>query len=132
MQSELISNLPTLSFAVDPPDDSLAVSLDQITQDAAGFLLYGGPGSGKSHLLRLLLEETQGRIQQIIFDGEGEFYTLREVFPYLLVATGDGEIPVMSRPPPFCASASSRRGSPPSSTCLACLSKPAPLMWRRF
>ena len=41
-------------------------------------LIQGMSGSGKSWLLRRLLETTAGRIQQVIIDPEGEFVTLAE------------------------------------------------------
>jgi hypothetical protein len=54
-------------------------------------LLTANSGGGKSHAIRQLAEETHGKIQQIIIDREGEFSTLREKFPYLLVGPG-GEV----------------------------------------
>jgi hypothetical protein len=80
---------PPLSLAAGPPAGALAVDLEWVKAEAAGFLVYGGPGSGKSHLLRFLLEETHGRVHQVVIDSEGEFWTLRERFDYL-IAGGDG------------------------------------------
>lgn len=56
-------------------------------------LIQANSGGGKSWLLRRLLEQTHGKVQQIVIDLEGEFSTLREKYDYLLVGH-DGEIPV--------------------------------------
>lgn len=85
--------LPFLSFAAEPPPGAISVSVERLIEDEAGWLFYGGPGSGKSHGVRQLVEETHGRIQQIIIDSEGEFWTLREAFTspgFLWVAKDDG------------------------------------------
>ena len=44
--------------------------------------------------MRGLLEQTHGRVQQIVFDSEGEYVTLREKFDYLLAAKAGGDIPL--------------------------------------
>jgi hypothetical protein len=50
-------------------------------------------GGGKSWLIRRILEQTFGHVQQFVMDSEGDFKTLREKFDYLLVAAGsDGDI----------------------------------------
>ena len=43
---------------------------------ATRLLVQGNSGSGKSHLLRRLLEQSAGQVQQIIIDPEGDFVTL--------------------------------------------------------
>ncbi len=55
-------------------------------------LIQANSGGGKSYLIRKLLEETHGKVQQIVLDLEGEFATLREKFDYVLVGK-DGDIP---------------------------------------
>ncbi len=55
-------------------------------------LIQANSGGGKSWLIRRLLEQSHGKIQQIVIDLEGEFSTLREKYDYLLVGR-DGEIP---------------------------------------
>ncbi len=55
-------------------------------------LIQANSGGGKSWLIRRLLEQTHGKVQQIVIDLEGEFSTLREKYDYLLVGK-DGEIP---------------------------------------
>ena len=48
-------------------------------------LVQANSGSGKSWLLRKILEETHGKVQQIVLDLEGEFATLREKYDYVLI-----------------------------------------------
>lgn len=55
-------------------------------------LIQANSGGGKSFLIRKILEETHGKAQQIVFDMEGEFATLREKFDYILAGKG-GDIP---------------------------------------
>ena len=59
-------------------------------------LIQANAGGGKSYLIRKLLEETHGKVQQIVLDLEGEFSTLREKYDYLLVGT-EGDIPIEVR-----------------------------------
>lgn len=55
-------------------------------------LIQANSGGGKSWLIRRILEQTQGKVQQIILDPEGEFGTLREKYDYILVGKG-GDTP---------------------------------------
>jgi hypothetical protein len=55
-------------------------------------LVTASSGGGKSETLRRILEEAVGHIQCIVIDPEGEFSTLREKKPYVLVGEG-GETP---------------------------------------
>jgi hypothetical protein len=55
-------------------------------------LIQANSGGGKSWLLRRMAEQFFGKIQTIIIDPEGEFFTLREKFGYVLVGEG-GETP---------------------------------------
>jgi len=59
-------------------------------------LVQATSGGGKSYIIRKLLEETHGEVQQIILDMEGDFVTLREKFEYLLAGKG-GQIPADTR-----------------------------------
>ncbi len=56
-------------------------------------LVQSGAGGGKSWFLRRLLEQSHGKIQQIVLDIEGEFNTLREKYDYLLLGEG-GDAPI--------------------------------------
>jgi len=52
-------------------------------------LIAATSGQGKSWALRRILEQTHGFVQQIIFDPEGEFFTLREIFDFILARAGE-------------------------------------------
>ena len=86
-------DLPTLSFAPteDPPvSDLLTVDLDHLI--TSRLLIQGSSGAGKGWAIRTLLEQTNGRVQQIVLDKEGEFSTLREQYDYIL-AGAEGDVP---------------------------------------
>ena len=51
-------------------------------------LLQANTGYGKSWALRRFLEQSFGKIQQIVLDTEGEFATLREKHDYILIGKG--------------------------------------------
>src|SRR5205809_6057183 len=55
---------------------------------ATRLLVQGNSGSGKSHLLRRLLEQSAQWVQQCIIDPEGDFVTLSDKFGHVIV---DGE-----------------------------------------
>ena len=55
---------------------------------ATRLLVQGNSGSGKSHLLRRLLEQSAQWVQQVIIDPEGDFVTLSDRFGHIVV---DGE-----------------------------------------
>lgn len=52
---------------------------------ATRLLVQGNSGSGKSHLLRRLLEQSAPWVQQSIIDPEGDFVTLAERFGHLVI-----------------------------------------------
>lgn len=47
-------------------------------------LIQANSGGGKSWAIRRLLEQSHGKVQQIILDPEGEFSTLKEKYEYIL------------------------------------------------
>ncbi len=49
--------------------------------------VLGNSGSGKSHLVRCIAEQANGKVQQIIISPKKEFVTLREKFNYVHVGT---------------------------------------------
>lgn len=55
-------------------------------------LIQANSGGGKSWVIRRLLEQTHGKVQQIVIDLEGEFSTLREKYDYIL-AGKEGDTP---------------------------------------
>ena len=62
---------------------------------ATRLLVQGNSGSGKSHLLRRVLEESANLVQQVVIDPEGDFVSLAEPFGHVVVdgaAYTDGEL----------------------------------------
>lgn len=58
---------------------------------ATRLLVQGNSGSGKSHLLRRLLEQSAPFVQQTVIDPEGDFVTLAERFGHVVVDAERGE-----------------------------------------
>ncbi len=56
---------------------------------ATRLLVQGNSGSGKSHLLRRLLEESAGLVQQVVIDPEGDFVTLADRFDHVAIQAAD-------------------------------------------
>ncbi len=52
---------------------------------ATRLLVQGNSGSGKSHLLRRLLEQSAAWVQQVVIDPEGDFVTLAEAFGHVVI-----------------------------------------------
>ena len=74
--------------------DGEPVEIDVLALTTSRALIQANSGSGKSWLLRRLLEQSHGLVQQLIVDPDGDFVTLREKFDdYLIVAVGDGDVP---------------------------------------
>jgi len=64
-------------------------SLDLEELLATRLLVQGNSGSGKSHLLRRLIEGSAQWVQQVILDPEGDFVSLSERFGHLVVPAAD-------------------------------------------
>lgn len=62
-----------------------AIGIDLAELLATRLLVQGNSGSGKSHLLRRLLEECAGQVQQIVIDPEGDFVTLADAFGHVVI-----------------------------------------------
>jgi uncharacterized protein len=71
-------------------------SIDLPTLLDTRLLVQANSGGGKSWLLRRILEQSHGKVQQIVIDLEGEFATLRERYDYVL-AGKDGDTPADPR-----------------------------------
>ena len=56
---------------------------------ATRLLVQGNSGSGKSHLLRRLLEESAGLVQQVVIDPEGDFTSLADHFGHIVIDAGN-------------------------------------------
>jgi hypothetical protein len=77
-------NAPTLTYQ--QSKSGVPVDLDRLV--ASRMLIQANSGGGKSRAIRQLLEQTHGRVQQLVLDPEGEFATLRERFDYVLAGRG--------------------------------------------
>jgi uncharacterized protein len=63
--------------------DLAAIDLEELL--ATRLLVQGNSGSGKSHLLRRLLEQSAPWVQQTIIDPEGDFVALADRFGHLVI-----------------------------------------------
>ncbi|UCI09049.1 ATP-binding protein [Mesorhizobium sp. B1-1-8] len=64
-----------------------ALDLEELL--ATRLLVQGNSGSGKSHLLRRLLEQSAAWVQQTIIDPEGDFVSLGERYGHLVIDAED-------------------------------------------
>ncbi|MET3791560.1 ATP-binding protein [Aquamicrobium terrae] len=65
------------------PGKPAMIDLEELL--ATRLLVQGNSGSGKSHLLRRLLEQSAPWVQQCIIDPEGDFVTLADKFGHVVV-----------------------------------------------
>ncbi|MEQ5786384.1 DUF87 domain-containing protein [Erythrobacter sp. NFXS35] len=76
-----------MSAAIDMGRDnagqSIFIDLEELL--ATRLLVQGNSGSGKSHLLRRLLEECAGLVQQVVIDPEGDFVTLADHYGHVVI-----------------------------------------------
>jgi DNA helicase HerA-like ATPase len=77
--------LVTNSLIIGNGVDGAPVQIDVEELLATRLLVQGNSGSGKSHLLRRLLEESAALVQQVIIDPEGDFVTLAEPFGHVVI-----------------------------------------------
>ncbi|MFL6755639.1 MAG: helicase HerA domain-containing protein [Sphingomicrobium sp.] len=66
-----------------PGGAEIGIDIEELL--ATRLLVQGNSGSGKSHLLRRLLEESAALVQQVVIDPEGDFVTLAEPFGHAIV-----------------------------------------------
>ncbi|QDP19503.1 ATP-binding protein [Sphingomonas xanthus] len=70
-----------------PGGQPMAIDLEELL--ATRLLVQGNSGSGKSHLLRRLLEKSAGQVQQVVIDPEGDFVTLADKYGHVPVEAAD-------------------------------------------
>src|SRR5258708_5871117 len=75
-------------------NNDVSINLPKLIESR--LLVQANSGGGKSWLIRRLLEQSHGKVQQIVLDPEGEFKTLREKYDYIL-AGKDADAPVETR-----------------------------------
>ncbi|RZM09699.1 MAG: ATP-binding protein, partial [Sphingomonas sp.] len=79
----------TVSVNMGTDGNGTAVGVDLEELLATRLLVQGNSGSGKSHLLRRLLERSAGHVQQIVIDPEGDFVTLAGPHGHVVIEAGD-------------------------------------------
>ncbi|HYF54968.1 MAG TPA: DUF87 domain-containing protein, partial [Salinarimonas sp.] len=67
-----------IEIGTGPGGEAALIDLEELL--ATRLLVQGNSGSGKSHLLRRLLEQSAPHVQQAVIDPEGDFVTLAERF----------------------------------------------------
>lgn len=77
---------PSIDIGTDTVGAPVKIDIEELL--ATRLLVQGNSGSGKSHLLRRLLEESAGLVQQIVIDPEGDFVTLADAFGHIVIDAG--------------------------------------------
>lgn len=77
----------SISIGTDSHGKDVAVDVEELL--ATRLLVQGNSGSGKSHLLRRLLEESAAMVQQVVIDPEGDFVTLADEYGHVVIDAGD-------------------------------------------
>ena len=72
-----------IDMGLDTSGRSAELDLEELL--ATRLLVQGNSGSGKSHLLRRLLEGSAGLVQQVVIDPEGDFVSLADAFDHVAV-----------------------------------------------
>jgi Helicase HerA, central domain len=73
----------SVSIGSAPGGADIRIDIEELL--ATRLLVQGNSGSGKSHLLRRLLEESAALVQQVVVDPEGDFVTLAEPFGHVVI-----------------------------------------------
>ncbi len=76
----------TIDIGSDKLGAPVRVDIEELL--ATRLLVQGNSGSGKSHLLRRLLEESAPLVQQVVIDPEGDFVTLADAFGHIVIDAG--------------------------------------------
>jgi hypothetical protein len=79
----------TVSVDMGTDERGAPVPIDLEELLATRLLVQGNSGSGKSHLLRRLLERSAGQVQQIVIDPEGDFVTLGPAYGHVVIEASD-------------------------------------------
>jgi hypothetical protein len=77
----------SVDMGTGPSGQPIPIDLEELL--ATRLLVQGNSGSGKSHLLRRLLEKSAGEVQQIVIDPEGDFVTLSDRYGHVAVEAAD-------------------------------------------
>jgi hypothetical protein len=77
----------SVDMGLSPQGAPVTIDLEELL--ATRLLVQGNSGSGKSHLLRRLLEKSAGQVQQIVIDPEGDFVTLAGPYGHLAIEAAE-------------------------------------------
>lgn len=77
----------SVNIGAGPTGDAITIDLEELL--ATRLLVQGNSGSGKSHLLRRLLERSASEVQQVVIDPEGDFVTLSERYGHVAVEASE-------------------------------------------
>jgi hypothetical protein len=72
-----------IDMGIDTHGKPVPIDLEELL--ATRLLVQGNSGSGKSHLLRRMLERSANHVQQIIIDPEGDFVTLAQPYGHVVI-----------------------------------------------
>lgn len=75
----------TVQIDIGTLSDGTSAMIDLEELLATRLLVQGNSGSGKSHLLRRLLEQSAAWVQQVVVDPEGDFVSLADRFGHIVV-----------------------------------------------
>lgn len=87
--------MTSIDMGLDGNGKSAFVDLEELL--ATRLLVQGNSGSGKSHLLRRLLEGSAGSVQQIVIDPEGDFVSLSDAFDHVTIEAAEYNLIDISR-----------------------------------
>ena len=79
----------TIAIEMGRTPQGAAATLDLEELLSTRLLVQGNSGSGKSHLLRRLLEQSAPWVQQVVIDPEGDFCTLADKHGHLVIDAAD-------------------------------------------
>jgi len=84
-----------IDMGVDSGGRTACVDLEELL--ATRLLVQGNSGSGKSHLLRRLLEGSARQVQQVIIDPEGDFVTFAGPYGHVAIEAVDYSVNEITR-----------------------------------
>lgn len=79
----------------DPRGAPVRIDIEELL--ATRLLVQGNSGSGKSHLLRRLLEQSAALVQQVVIDPEGDFVSLAEAHGHVVIDAAAYAAPEIAR-----------------------------------
>ena len=92
--SDMVSDLTPLLPPVLGTCSNGHVEIDLARLMTTRLFIQATSGGGKSWALRRILEQTHGRLQQIVIDPEGELVTLAEKFDYVVCSPDSVDAPI--------------------------------------